>query len=198
MQWALWPKPSMRRCSCGWSPASTSSWTPSSPGSTSSGSWTLLALRSLMWVIFRLIKSGRKTIWVLIYWVFPSGSVIKNSPEMQEMWVQSMGQEDPLEEGMATHSSILAWKIPCTEEPGGLWSMRSQRVGHEWSDWAAAACWVLFIYICSVYITFSNIVPRTKYLGGNRIRAVVIIMATLYREVCISGTLLSTSNCYLI
>ena len=67
MQWALWPKPSTRRCSCGWSPASTSSWTPSSPGSTSSGSWTSLALRSLMWVVFRLIKSGRKTIWVLIY-----------------------------------------------------------------------------------------------------------------------------------
>lgn len=49
-QWARWPRPSTRRCSCGWSPASTSSWTPSSPGSTSSGSWTSLALRSLMWV----------------------------------------------------------------------------------------------------------------------------------------------------
>ena len=48
-----------------------------------------------------------------------------------QMWVQSMGQEDPLEEGLATHSSILDWKIQCTEESGGLWSMRSQRAGHE-------------------------------------------------------------------
>ena len=49
-------------------------------------------------------------------------------PAMQETWVQSLGQEDPLEEGMATHSSILAWRIPWTEEPGGLQSMRLQRV----------------------------------------------------------------------
>ena len=46
------------------------------------------------------------------------------------MWVQSLSWEDPLEEVMATHSSILGWRIPWTEEPGGLWSMRSQRVGH--------------------------------------------------------------------
>ena len=51
--------------------------------------------------------------------------------EMQAMWVQSLGQEDPLEEEMATHSSILAWEIPWTEEPGGLQSMGSQRVGHD-------------------------------------------------------------------
>ena len=50
---------------------------------------------------------------------------------MQETWIQSLGQEDPLEEGMATDSSILAWKIPWTEEPGGLQSMGSQRVGHD-------------------------------------------------------------------
>ena len=49
---------------------------------------------------------------------------------MQEMWVQSLGQEDPLEKEMATHSSILAWRIPWTEEPGGLLFMGSQRVGH--------------------------------------------------------------------
>ena len=49
---------------------------------------------------------------------------------MQEMQVQSLGQEDPLEEEMSTHSSILAWKIPWTEEPGRLQSMGSQRVGH--------------------------------------------------------------------
>ena len=56
--------------------------------------------------------------------------MIKNPPPMQEMQVQSLGQEDPLKEDMATHSSILTWKIPWTEEPDGLQSMGSQRVGH--------------------------------------------------------------------
>ena len=51
---------------------------------------------------------------------FPSGSVVKNLPAMWETWVQSLGQEDPLEKGMAAHSSILAWRIPWTEEPGRL------------------------------------------------------------------------------
>ena len=51
--------------------------------------------------------------------------------EMQEMWVQSLGQEDPLEKEMANYSSILAWKISRTEEPGGLQFMRLQRVGHD-------------------------------------------------------------------
>ena len=59
--------------------------------------------------------------------------------EMQEMQVWSLGQEDPLEEGMAIHSSILAWRIPWAEEPDGLQSMGMQRVGHDWSDLAAAA-----------------------------------------------------------
>ena len=50
--------------------------------------------------------------------------------EIQKTWVQSLGREDPLEQEMATHSSILAWKIPWTEEPGGLQSVGPQRVGH--------------------------------------------------------------------
>ena len=54
------------------------------------------------------------------------------------MWVRSLGQEDPLNEGMATHSSILVWRIPWTEGPGRLRSMGSQRVGHDWSDSAHA------------------------------------------------------------
>jgi len=57
--------------------------------------------------------------------------MVKNLPPMQETWVQSLGQEDPLEKGMATHSSILAWRIPWTKEPGGLQSTGSQRVGHD-------------------------------------------------------------------
>ena len=60
--------------------------------------------------------------------------MVKNLPPMQETQVQSLGQEDALEEGMATHSSILAWRSPWTEEPGGLQSMGSQRVGHNWAS----------------------------------------------------------------
>ena len=57
--------------------------------------------------------------------------LVKNFPAMQETWVHSLGQEDALEEEMATDSSILAWRIPWTEEPGGLQSMGVQRVGHD-------------------------------------------------------------------
>ena len=55
---------------------------------------------------------------------------VKRLPTMWETWIQSLGQEDPLEKEMATHSSTLAWKIPWTEEPGTLQSMESERVGH--------------------------------------------------------------------
>ena len=55
---------------------------------------------------------------------------VKNLPAMQETWVQFLGQEDPLEEGMATLSSLLAWRTPWTEKPGELWSIGLQRVGH--------------------------------------------------------------------
>ena len=62
---------------------------------------------------------------------FPYGSEVKYPAAMQKMQVCPLGQEDPLEEEIATHSSILAWEIPWTEEPGGLQSMRSQRVRHD-------------------------------------------------------------------
>ena len=57
--------------------------------------------------------------------------VVKNPPAIQETWVQSLSWEDPLEEGMATHSSILAWRILWTEESGELWFMGSQKAGRE-------------------------------------------------------------------
>ena len=65
---------------------------------------------------------------------FLGGTDVKNPPAMQETWVRSLGWEDPLEEGMATHSSILAWRIPWIEEPGGLQSTESQRVKHNRDD----------------------------------------------------------------
>jgi len=58
--------------------------------------------------------------------------MVKNTPAMKETWVRSLGREDPLEEEMATHCSILAWRIPRMEEPGGLQSMGSHRVRHRW------------------------------------------------------------------
>ena len=61
---------------------------------------------------------------------FPVAQLVKNLPAVQETWVKSLGWEDPLQKGMAIHSSILAWRIPWMEEPGGLQSMGSQRVGH--------------------------------------------------------------------
>ena len=57
--------------------------------------------------------------------------MVKNLPAMQEKGVRFLSQDDPLEKGMATHSSILAWRIPWTEEPGGLQSMELQRVGQD-------------------------------------------------------------------
>ena len=70
---------------------------------------------------------------------FPSGSVVKNTlaiQETQKTWVGSLGPEDPLKEGMATQSSILAWRIPWTEEPGGLQPIEWQRVRHDLSNLA--------------------------------------------------------------
>ena len=63
--------------------------------------------------------------------VFPVVQMVKSLPATQETQVQSLGQEDPLEKEMASHSSILAYRIPWTEEPGGLQSMELQSVGHD-------------------------------------------------------------------
>ena len=78
---------------------------------------------------------SKKELVPLIFGVYLSSSslvaqMVKNLPAMKETGVQSLGQEDTLEKGMATHSSILAWRIPWTEKPGGLQSMGSQIVRH--------------------------------------------------------------------
>ena len=72
------------------------------------------------------LKVSDNTVWASLV-----GQMVKNPPAMQETWVRSLGWEDALEEDMATHSSILAWRSPWTEEPGGLQTMGSQRVGHD-------------------------------------------------------------------
>ena len=69
---------------------------------------------------WRGCREGKKNQIKKILYGLPSGSVAKNPPTMQEIWVQSLGWEDPLEDETATHSGILAWEIPWTEEPGGV------------------------------------------------------------------------------
>ena len=89
-----------------------------------------------------------KIIWQVVFWSMrtsPVAQTVKNLPAVQETLVQSLGWEDPLEEGRTTHSSILAWKIPWTEEPGGLQSMGSQRVRQDWSDLALMQ-WTTYLF----------------------------------------------------
>ena len=75
-----------------------------------------------------------------IHMGFPGGSEGKESACMKKPWVHFMGQEDSVEEGMATHSSILAGKIPWTEEPGGLQSIGSQKTGAQMNDCCCCCC----------------------------------------------------------
>ena len=83
--------------------------------------------------------------------------MVKNLPTMPETWVQSLGWEDPLEKGMATHSSILAWRIPWTEEPGGLRSMGSWRVGY---NWMTNTFTFLYVFLSlSIFSTYSFFLP---------------------------------------
>ena len=83
--------------------------------------------------------------WMMNYWNFPSGSVVKNPLAMQETWVWFLDQEDPLEDGIATHYSTLPRKIQWTKKPGWLQSMGSQRIGHDWAT--ENACTDLQIWV---------------------------------------------------
>ena len=70
--------------------------------------------------------------WASWFWLSRKAQTVKRLSTMRETWVRSLGREDPLEKEMAIHSRTVAWKIPRTEEPGRLQSMRAQRVGHDW------------------------------------------------------------------
>ena len=82
--------------------------------------------------VFQTYKCVSKNILVHASLGSPGGSPVKNLPARQETQIWSLGQEDPLEEEMLPHSSILVWEIPWTDEPGGLQSMGSQKVRHNW------------------------------------------------------------------
>ena len=88
---------------------------------------------------------------------------VKTLPAMRETWVWSLGQEDPLEKGMATHSSILAWEIPWTEGPGGLQSMGSQRVG---DDWATNSFTFIVMYILLCCCSVTHMINGIHYVSG--------------------------------
>ena len=86
-------------------------------------------------VIYRIRSPSWSRHWCWLHILRASlvAQRLKHLPAMQETWVWFLGWEDPLEKEMATQSSILAWRIPWTEEPGGLQSTGSQRVGHDWA-----------------------------------------------------------------
>ena len=88
-----------------------------------------------------------------MYELFPGGSVVKKLPTKQKTWVESLGWEDPLEEKKTTHSSILAWEIPWTEEPDGLQSMEPQRVKHNLAakQQQHIMCKILFLLMAEKY-----------------------------------------------
>ena len=105
--------------------------------------------------------------------------MVKNPPAMPVTWVWSLGWEDPLEEGMAAHSSIFAQRIPCTGEPGGLQSILSQRVGHYWSNLACTRAHThtqLYSWMGDRCIgnKLVGVGTLTYFFGGKRCYSVII------------------------
>ena len=95
-------------------------------------------------------------------WTPLVAQMVGNPPAMQETWVGSLGQEDPLEKGMATHSSIPAWRTPWTEEPGGLQSIGSKRVGYNWTIKHSTQYMVMKLKFSCDYLLILE-VPVLKY-----------------------------------
>ena len=103
----------------------------------------LKALPIVAWINTSFLIS-----WIIFHWSSLVAQMVKNPPAMQETWVQSSGREDPLEKGMATHSCILAWRIPWTEEPGGLHTVHGVAKSWTWlSDFNSLTQYsILWIY----------------------------------------------------
>ena len=124
--------------------------------------------------VLKLLLPKRVSDFSCIWWSWEASLVaqaVKRLPAMQETWVRSLGWEDTLEKEMATHSSILAWKIAWMEEPGRLQSMWSQRVRHDWvTSFSLCQLWAVvrdFIKCSSVgeFLIFSHDERRVTHFG---------------------------------
>ena len=93
----------------------------------------------------------------IYYWAFLVAQSVKNLPAVQETRVWFLGWEDPLEKEMATYSSILAWQVSWTEEPGGLQSVGSQRVRH---DERLTLTYLLYLLLCNVYVWWASLAAQ--------------------------------------
>ena len=96
-------------------------------------------------------------------WAFLETQIVKNQPALQETWVQSLVWDDPLEEGMATHSSILAWRIPWTEEPGGLHTVHGvakSRTRLSESAHTFKELWIHLVLFYKPYSCFCSYFPK--------------------------------------
>ena len=164
------------------------------------GCWILSNTDSVFDMIIWLFFIFSFLIWYFmeLYWVSLAAQRLKRLPEMWDTWVQSLGREDPLEKEMATHSSILAWRIPWTEEPDGLQSMGSQRVRHDWATslsflllhlWSWGIFGLQWIFVCFVVVLslskFGNLVVLAYKLswecsplisGRDRIELALILL----------------------
>ena len=97
-------------------------------------------------------------------WASVVAQTVKNPHAIWDTWVQSLGWEDPLDEGMTTHSSILAWRIPWTAESARLRGHTSQSTGHDWSNWAHYRNWKLKENMLQRQLQFSNIHSPLPYV----------------------------------
>ena len=112
-----------------------------------------------------------RSLWKILLYSYMGASLVsqtvRNPPAMQETQVWSLGQEDPLEKGMANHASILVWRIPWVEEPGGLQSTGSQRVGHNWvtehTRTSLHSLWKILLYPCGEWEWKKQMIPENYY-----------------------------------
>ena len=136
---------------------------PSFPNSTVLHLFTLArSAHFLPWNIFWLLcfhSTFMPSFWY--QWASLVTQMVKNLPAVEETWVQSLSWQDPLQKGMATHSSILAWRIPWTEEPGGLQLMGSQRVGH---NWVTNTFTSLFLVLLAVESSLASLHSNVCYI----------------------------------
>ena len=156
-----------------------------------------MSLHNLIAFFFRITDSIPLYGCIMI-WGFPSGASGKEPTcQCRRLRDPFLGQEDPLKEGMATHSSVLAWRIPRTEEPGGLQSMGSHRVRHDWSSLAHVHHSLFFIspvewpLVCLQILTFVN----TAVINICRQIFVWTEIFSLFRFIPIPETLLLSSCC---